>query len=354
MSRKIASHYVLSLCGLMLFLSGSQAQALPMPKLPFFGKKKEAPPPARMPEADDSSGSEENLPPGLQKDIRPDSMTAPDVTEGEESVEESGRSSGKSSGGSDSNDREEMSESSQEEHNDSEERGRKLPGERVDHSILEESKELELPEKRKEDSSVDPRKHYLIAKDLLAQKQYKACLHEVNKALALNPHYWEAMYVGCLSLQLQERNDEAIRKYRRLVRFKPDMAEAHINLGVLLKKTGQLDEAETAYRKAIEINFYKVDPHYNLANLLIEKGDLEGALGELKACVKLAPRNAWVHNNLGVIYQKRNYLEEAAEEFKQALKLEPANRTFEHNLQSVQSLMKKKDVGAFTGRSVSG
>lgn len=337
----------------MLFWAGTEAQALPMPKLPFFGKKKDAPPPARMPESDDSSDSEESLPPGLRKDVKPDSMTAPDVTEGDDIDSEKGRNTEKSSGESTSEDKEEMSESSEEEHNDSEERGRRLPGEKVDRSVLEDNKELELPERRKEDSSVDPRKHYLLAKELLSQKQYKACLHEVNKALALNPHYWDAMYVGCLSLQLQERNEEAIRKYRRLVRFKPDMAEAHVNLGVLLKKTGQLDEAETAYRKAIEINFYKVDPHYNLANLLIEKGDLEGALGELKACVKLAPRNAWVHNNLGVIYQKRNYLEEAAEEFRKALKLEPANRTFEKNLQSVQSLM-KKNVGAFTGKTVSG
>lgn len=340
MSRKIASRYVLSLCGLMLLGTSLEAQALP--KLPFFGKKKEsAPPPAAAP-AEEQTEDEEPVAPGLQKNVKPESMTAPDVTEGDEEATD-----GEKSGGKNTSEGEEMSSNSDEEqHGDSEERGRRLPGEKVDRSMLEPSKDLELPEKRKEDSSVDPRKHYLLAKDLLAMKQYKACLHEVNKALALNPHYWDAMYVGCLSLQLQERNDEAIRKYRRLVKFKPDMTEAHINLGVLLKKTGELDEAEAEYRKAIEINFYKVDPHYNLANLLIEKGDLEGALGELKACVKLSPRNAWVHNNLGVIYQKRNYLEEAAEEFKQALKLEPANRTFEHNLKSVESLMKKKDVGA--------
>lgn len=322
----------------MLFSLSPEAQALP--KLPFFGKKKESTPPTAVAPTEERAEDEEPVAPGLKKNVRPESMTAPDVTEGEEEESEKPAARNMSEG------EEKASDSEEEQHADSEERGRKLPGERVDRSILEESKDLEMPEKLKEDSSVDPRKHYLLAKDLLAMKQYKACLTEVNKALALNPHYWDAMYVGCLSLQLQERNEEAIRKYRRLVKFKPDMTEAHINLGVLLKKTGELNEAESEYRKAIEINFYKVDPHYNLANLLIEKGDLEGALGELKACVKLSPRNAWVHNNLGVIYQKRNYLEEAAEEFKQALKLEPANRTFEHNLNSVQQLMKKKEVGA--------
>lgn len=337
MSRKIASHYVLGLCGLMLFWSSPEAQALP--KMPFFGKKKEDPEPPKMPDhllnneeeeseapAKKSSGStsesEETI--DGEKTKNDEKPLAKDMTEGDD----------------------EAPLSEEEQPADGEEKTRKLPGEKADRSVLEDNKELELPEQRKADSSVDPRRHYLLAKDLLHQKQYKACLTEVNKALALNPHYWDAMYLGCLSLQLQERNDEAIRKYRKLVKYKPDMTEAHVNLGVLLKKTGELDEAEAEYKKAIEINYYKVDPHYNLANLLIEKGDLEGALGELKACVKLAPRNAWVHNNLGVIYQKRNYLEEAEEQFKKAIRLEPANRTFEQNLKSVQVQMKKKAVGA--------
>lgn len=349
MSRKIASPYVLALLGLMVFWSGMEAQALP--KLPFFGKKSKDAPRTPSPDDDLKMEEDEKGDSGAKKSAPSTRKAAPeseeedtepargrDITEGDEDSSEMG--------GSDSKNMSEGSEedSREEERGDSEERGRKLPGERIDRSVLEESKELEEPERQKEPSSVDPRKHYLIAKDLLAQKQYKACLTEVNKALALNPHYWDAMYVGCLSLQLQERNEEAIRKYRRLVKYKPDMVEAHVNLGVLLKKAGALDESELEYKKAIEVNFYKVDPHYNLANLLIEKGDLEGALSELKTCVKLAPRNAWVHNNLGVIYQKRNYFEEAAEEFNRAIKLEPANKTFQQNLHSVQSMMKKRDV----------
>ncbi len=338
MSRKIASHYVLGLCGLMLFCSSPDAQALP--KMPFFGKKKADPEPPKMPAHLD--GEDEVEREGEEKPSKPEPTRSRGAAQSEETSE---------SESSETPAKKDMSEDSEEfrteeEHSEGEIRSRKLPGVKTDRSVLEDNRELELPEQKKADSSVDPRRHYLIAKDLLHQKQYKACLTEVNKALALNPHYWDAMYVGCLSLQMQERNEEAIRKYRRLVKFKPDMTEAHVNLGILLKKTGQLDEAETEYRKAIDINFYKVDPHYNLANLLIEKGDLEGALGELKACLKLSPRNAWVHNNLGVIYQKRNYLEEAEEQFKKAIRLEPANRTFEQNLKSVQAQMKKKDVGA--------
>ena len=74
MSRKIASHYVLGLCGLMLFWISPEAQALP--KMPFFGKKKAAPEPPKMPEHMDGEEDIEREPeaPGLQKSIKPESM----------------------------------------------------------------------------------------------------------------------------------------------------------------------------------------------------------------------------------------------------------------------------------------
>lgn len=338
MSRKIALSGLLS----MVLLSGAiEAQALPkMPKMPFFGKK-DAPPSA---EKDLKPDSEESF------DEKPIRKKAAPEDDGYDMPAKKGKDSDLDATSKDMRTEDiegEEPEKDPDKAEETESNPRALPGEKMDTEVLEPAgKEFELPEKRSEALSHDPRRHYIMAKDLIAQKQYKAALHEVNKALSLNPQYWDAMYVGCLSLQLQGRNDEAIRKYRKLTKFKPEMIEAHMNLGVLLKQSGELDEAESEYKKAIDLNYYKVDPHYNLANLLVEKGDLEGALKELKSCEKLSPHNAWVHNNIGVIYQKRNYLEEAEEEFKKALKIEPANKTFVQNINSVRALMKKKPVGA--------
>lgn len=334
MSRKIALSGLLS----MVLLSGAiEAQALP--KMPFFGKK--AAPAGKDLKPDDEAAFDDKP---IRKAAPVDDIDERPAKKGHhdplDATSGDMREEDLPPGEEDPDNPDKFKE-------ETESNPRALPGEKMDTEVLEPAgKEFELPEKRPEALSHDPRRHYQMAKDLIAQKQYKAALHEVNKALILNPQYWDAMYVGCLSLQLQGRNDEAIRKYRKLTKFKPDMIEAHMNLGVLLKQAGELDEAEAEYKKAIELNFYKVDPHYNLANLLVEKGDLEGALKELKACVKLSPHNAWVHNNIGVIYQKRNYLEEAEEEFKKAITIEPANKTFVQNLNSVRSLMKKKPVGA--------
>ncbi|HEY9785672.1 MAG TPA: tetratricopeptide repeat protein [Candidatus Obscuribacterales bacterium] len=226
-------------------------------------------------------------------------------------------------------------------------REKRFPEQELDRSVLEPSgKELYQPEKKKEIDFRDPHHHYTLAREALKKGDYKQALKEVNETLALNPNHWHATYVGCLALQMQGRIDEAIPRYRRLLRFRPDIVEAHTNLGVLLKKKGDLEGAEAEYRKAIELNFYHLDAHYNLANLLIDQDKLEPALNELKTCLKLDKTNAWVHNNLGVIYLRRGYYEEAEEEFLSALNLEPANKTFEKNLIAVRMHLKKKPVRA--------
>ena len=49
------------------------------------------------------------------------------------------------------------------------------------------------------------------------------------------------------------RLDEAETNYRKAIALKPDFAEGHNDLGIMLQEQGRLDEAETNYRKAITL-----------------------------------------------------------------------------------------------------
>ncbi len=167
-------------------------------------------------------------------------------------------------------------------------------------------------------------------------KQYRPALLELNKCISLDSRNYYARYLGALVYQLQGRDEEAISRYRHYLEIRPDDIQANINLGSLLRKTGEYAESEECFKHAIHINFYSLEAHYNLSNLLLEIGRIEESLKELKICNKFDPHNAWVHNNLGVIYQRSNYREEAEEEFKRALALDPANRTFEKNLEKIR------------------
>ena len=55
------------------------------------------------------------------------------------------------------------------------------------------------------------------------------------------------------------------RAYERAIALRPTHANAHGNLGVLLKVTGNLADAETEYRRSIELDPNHADAHHNLA-----------------------------------------------------------------------------------------
>ena len=64
---------------------------------------------------------------------------------------------------------------------------------------------------------------------------------------------------------------------RKAIEINPNFANAHSNLGNLLKDSGQLKAAEFSFRKAIEINPDLGKAHSNLGDILLKKGEhIEG------------------------------------------------------------------------------
>ena len=59
--------------------------------------------------------------------------------------------------------------------------------------------------------------------------------------------------------------EEAESSYRQAIKNKPNSAEAHSNLGTLLKDLGDLQEAEISIRKALEIK-----PDYTMAKINLD------------------------------------------------------------------------------------
>ena len=57
----------------------------------------------------------------------------------------------------------------------------------------------------------------------------------------------------------------------------PKDADAHLNLGNLLKARDNLDEAEAAYRDCLKVDPKYAAAHYNLGILLEDQNDVAGA-----------------------------------------------------------------------------
>ena len=72
--------------------------------------------------------------------------------------------------------------------------------------------------------------------------------------------------------------------------MKPDLAEAHYNLGVVLGHKGNLDGASSEYREAIRLKPDYAEAHYNLGVVLGHKGDRQGALEQYRRASELDPK----------------------------------------------------------------
>lgn len=192
----------------------------------------------------------------------------------------------------------------------------------------------------------DPALHLKQAMALIKEKRYQEAQKQLDTTLELNPNYYDAWGQQALLYVLTGKDDKAIDKYKQLVEVKPELVDAHVNLGSLLSKKNQLKDAEWELRKAIAINYRSIEGYYNLANVLVRQNRYEEALTQYKMCLKLSPNNAKVYNNMGVIYQNRDYLEEAHEAFLHALALDPANEMFEKNLTLLRQQIRGKTYQA--------
>jgi protein O-GlcNAc transferase len=111
--------------------------------------------------------------------------------------------------------------------------------------------------------------------------------------------------------------------YRQVLHVDPGNAEAHFNLGFVLKKQGKLNEAAASYEQAIRLKPQNAEAHNNLGNIFLECNNLDQAALHFQQALRFDPRNAQAHNNLGIVFKKLGRLNDAAASYQQALLLKP-------------------------------
>jgi Tfp pilus assembly protein PilF len=117
------------------------------------------------------------------------------------------------------------------------------------------------------------------------------------------------------------RNDEAINACREAIRLRPDFKEAYNNLGLALKKKGDLEQAIGAYEEAVRIDGEYAEALSNLGMALIAQGRLAEAAGKLRKAADLAPNSAEICNNLGVLFNRQGRFEEAVSASERAISI---------------------------------
>jgi predicted O-linked N-acetylglucosamine transferase (SPINDLY family) len=176
------------------------------------------------------------------------------------------------------------------------------------------------------------------------QMQGKDALPAFQKVAELMPKDAEAHYNLGVVLKSSGRLDAAAASNRRAVELKPDYAEAHSNLGNVLKDLGQLDAAVKCYRRALQLKPDSADAHNNLGTALKELGQLDDAVASYRRAVALKPDFVLAHYNHGNALKELGQIDDAVASYRRAVALKPDFAEAYINLGAAL-----KDIGEYEG-----
>jgi tetratricopeptide (TPR) repeat protein len=171
-----------------------------------------------------------------------------------------------------------------------------------------------------------------LAEVLREEGRKDEAISQYQKALQIKPDYAEVHNnLGILLLQ-KGSADEAIDHFQKALQARPDYADACNNLGLLLLQKGSADEAIDQFQKALQIRPGYADACNNLGDALLQKGKLDEAITHLQKALQINPGYAKAHNNLGNALLQKGNVAEAIVHFQQALQIEPADPAAQNNL----------------------
>jgi protein O-GlcNAc transferase len=121
----------------------------------------------------------------------------------------------------------------------------------------------------------------------------------------------------------QGHSDASIQMFRTAVTIKPDYAEAHFNLGVILKNLGQFSDAVTSYKHAISYEPKYFDALNNLGNVLFEMGLYDQSIKSYYDAISVKPDFADANYNLARVFNTLGRVEDAEKYYRKAISIFP-------------------------------
>ena len=126
--------------------------------------------------------------------------------------------------------------------------------------------------------------------------------------------------------------DVVVAELRRVLSAKPELAEGHNILGLLLGKQGaDPKQVMSAFREAIRLRPDYAEAHNHLGLVLVQVGDTEKGILEFREALRLAPDDVSATGNLGAALVGSQPVE-AISLLEKAIALQPAFVRAQYNL----------------------
>jgi tetratricopeptide (TPR) repeat protein len=185
---------------------------------------------------------------------------------------------------------------------------------------------------------------YNVARGFAAQDRTDEAIGYYNRILSVSPGD-TSTYIALAGIETDRGEFErAIELYRRGLGYHPENGDLHGRLGSLFLRMELVDEAIAELEKAVKL---KADSaiYGNLGLALSSKGEIERAIECYKKAIWIDPANAEAHYNFGNIYLAQDRPAEAAGEYEKAIKAKPNYSKAYANLGIALSWMGKHDEG---------
>ncbi len=175
----------------------------------------------------------------------------------------------------------------------------------------------------------------LKGKEFFKKGQYREGEVEIKKLLQANPGHPAALFALGSAYMEQEKNEEAVEIFTKLVAIDPDnfkarfgLARAYLKSGQFEKTFEQLKKAETLAmtdRDKQQLKAIKPQAHMDYGTHLSKQGRLKQGQQQFKKAVELAPDDPRAHFGLGGTYLHMRQLEKALTSYKRVTEIDPAN-----------------------------
>jgi tetratricopeptide (TPR) repeat protein len=169
----------------------------------------------------------------------------------------------------------------------------------------------------------------------LDQGRGAEALTMVEKAREFSSQYdIDVQYALALVLTRTGRQREALEMTMRVLKARPNHAQAHFLQGRILLKAGELREAEASFRRTLLVDPEFVEAQCFLADTLASEHRTDEALKEYEGVITRAPDNFQAYLNCGNVLVGLGRWQDALRMAQQALVLRP-NIADAHNLMGV-------------------
>lgn len=144
--------------------------------------------------------------------------------------------------------------------------------------------------------------------------------------------------------QREQLLSEVVASFRRALQVDPAWVQAHLELGKLFEKRGDMNAAKEEYMAVLrqKPDFYEA--RVNLGTIYIQEGKLQQALNEYQKILPFYPQDSEIHFKLGVIYAKMAQYQQAMRAYETTLSLTPDHPEAHFNLAMIAERGGRREI----------